>query len=493
MAYEHGVTISEQATSLLPPVEVSAGIPVVIGTAPVNMTDPTNVNKPKLCYSYSEAVEAFGFVPAEPDSTSGLKKYAYSISEAIQAAFALYGVCPIIAINVLDPTKHTKTAETVEVTLDAKTGEATVAETGILPDSVELSSGDTVYVKDEDYMLTFDDNGYLVISSMEDEGEALKCDTSAALTFSAEKLDPSMVTADDIVGGVDTEGNKRGLELISDIFPKFRLVPGTIIAPGFSSNPTVAAVMATKCGAINSVFKAICAVDLPTDEVKQYTDAAGWKNDNNVVDPLQVACWPMLELDGTVYHLSTQFACLAALTDSENDDVPYVSPSNHTLKMTGLVLADGKEVVFGSDIGAYLNGQGIVTALNFINGWVLWGNRTACYPGNTDVKDSFVAVRRMFNWIGNTFVQTFWQRVDAPLNRRQVHTVVDSANIWLNGLSAQQFILGGRVEFLETENTTLDLMDGKATFHVYVTPPSPNREIKFRLEYDTNYLQTLFS
>ena len=35
-------------------------------------------------------------------------------------------------------------------------------------------------------------------------------------------------------------------------------------------------------------------------------------------------------------------------------------------------------------------------------------------------------------------------------------------------------------------------MDGIARFHVYVTPPSPNREIDFTLEYDVNYLSTLF-
>lgn len=87
MAYEHGVRISEQATSLLPTVEVSAGIPVIIGTAAVNMADPENVNKPKLCYSYAEAVEAFGHVPAELDPESGLKKFRFSISELIQRHF----------------------------------------------------------------------------------------------------------------------------------------------------------------------------------------------------------------------------------------------------------------------------------------------------------------------------------------------------------------------------------------------------------------------
>ena len=44
----------------------------------------------------------------------------------------------------------------------------------------------------------------------------------------------------------------------------------------------------------------------------------------------------------------------------------------------------------------------------------------------------------------------------------------------------------------ETENPTHDLMDGISRFHVYVTPPSPNREIEFILEYDPTYIQTLF-
>ena len=231
---------------------------------------------------------------------------------------------------------------------------------------------------------------------------------------------------------------------------------------------------------------------MPTDTVDSYSKVAEWKNNNNVVDEAQVACWPMLALSGTAYHMSTQLMGLIGKVDGDNDSTPYVSPSNKNFQMTSTVLENGKEVWLGPENGAYLNGQGVVTALNFIGGWVCWGNRMACYPGNTDVKNSFIPVRRMFNWVGNTLVQTFWQRVDAPLNRRQVDTIVDSANIWLNGLAARQYILGGRVEFLESENSTTDLMDGIARFHVYVTPPSPNREIDFILEYDASYLSTLF-
>lgn len=492
MAYKHGVYTSEVPTSITPPVEVAAGIPFIVGTAPIGMTDPTNVNRPTLCYSYDEFVAAFGYVPPKEDSESGLKKFEYSLSEFAKSQFSLFGVAPVMVVNVLDPTKHKVTATTKSVTLDAKTGSTTIAETGVIASTVTLTGSSASYVAGTDYVTAFDDDGYLVITSLTDESGAFLCATGSALTFAAEKTDPTLVTVDDIVGGVDVSGKKSGLELIAECFPRFRLVPGVVLAPGFADNATVAAVMAAKCASINQHFKAVCLVDIPTDTVKQYSDAAAWKSTNNVTDPLQIACWPMVALDGVAYHLSTQMAGVIGITDSNHDDVPYKSPSSESLQMTASVLADGTEMWVSPDIGAYLNSQGVLTALNFSNGWKSWGNRTACYPGVTDVKDSFIALRRMFSWIGNSLVQSFWQNIDNPLNRRQIDMIVDSANIWLNGLAARGYILGGRVEFLEAENPTTDLMDGIAHFHVYVTPPSPNREIDFILEYDVSYLSTLF-
>lgn len=491
MAYNHGVKISEVATSILPPVSVSAGIPFIVGTAPINMTDTSNVNKPILCSSYDEAVKAFGFVPAK-ETENGLKKYEYSLSEFIYSQFALFGVGPVIAVNVLDPNTHKVTATTKSVTLDTKTGSAVIAETGIIPSSVAITGSGSTYVLDTDYILTFDANGFLVITSKTNTDGEFLCTTGTSLTLAAEKLDPSKVTTDEIVGGVGTDGNKTGLELVSECFPRFRLVPGILLAPGYSSNPTVAAVLAAKATNINELFSAIALIDVPTDTVKSYSDVAAWKNNNNVTDALQVVCYPGLSLDGVYYNQSTQLAGLMGQVDGDNDDVPYVSPSNKNYQMTAAVLADGTEVWLSPDTATYLNGQGVVTALNFIGGWKCWGNRTAIYPASTDVKDAFIPVRRMFSWVGNTLVQTFWQRVDAPLNRRQIDTIVDSANIWLNGLAARQFILGGRVEFLAEENPTTDLMDGIARFHVYITPPSPNRSIDFILEYNPEYVEALF-
>lgn len=493
MAYKHGVYVSEQATALLPTVEVAAGIPFIVGTAPVGMADESNVNKPVLCYSYAEAVAAFGYVPPALDAASGLEKFEYSISEFLKSQFSLFGVTPVIIVNVLDPKTHKKTATAQSVTLNAISGSAVVQETGIIASTVTLTPSEGgAYERGEDFELTYDADGYLVITSLSDDG-VFRCATGEVITLSAEKTDPTMVDSDDIIGGVDVSGNKSGFELVGDCFPRFRLVPGVLIAPGYSSDPEVAAVMAAKASNINELFKAISIVDAPADTVKQYSGVAAWKNQNNVADPYQICCWPMLSMDGTLYHMSTQLAGLLGQVDSENDDVPYVSPSNKNFQMTATVLEDGTEVWLTPENASYLNGEGVVTALNFIGGWKCWGNRTACYPSVTDPKDAFIPLRRMFNWIGNTLVQTYWQRVDFPLNRRQVDTIVDSVNIWLNGLAARQYILGGRVEFNSEENSTTDLMDGIARFHMYVTPPSPNREIDFVLEYDADYLSALFA
>lgn len=201
----------------------------------------------------------------------------------------------------------------------------------------------------------------------------------------------------------------------------------------------------------------------------------------------------MLQQDSVLYHMSTQLAGLMGQVDENNGGIPYESPSNKTLSTTGMTLADGTEIPLSLPNAEYLNGQGIVTGLNFIGGLRAFGNRTACYPANTDPKDAFIPIRRMFCYITNTVVQTCWQRLDKPLNRRQIQTITNTIQVWLNGLVAREYLIAGRIEFREDENTISDLSDGISKFHVTITPPSPNREIEFILEYDASALSALFS
>jgi phage tail sheath protein FI len=304
--------------------------------------------------------------------------------------------------------------------------------------------------------------------------------------------DVSVVTVDDIIGGVDAGTGKRtGLELVHEVFPRFGLIPGQIIAPCFSTDPAVALVMGAKCAAVSGHFNCTAVAEVP-DTVENYTGVHAYVMDNNLTDKNLIMMFGSPVFDGKTEPGSVHWAGITAQRDGENESIPYWSPSNKRMPANGMFHA-GRELMLDPAQAAYLNGQGIVTGLSWIGGLVGWGNRTAAYPGVTDVKDTFIPIRRMFNWVGNTLVTTAWQMTDGPLTRRLAGTVCDTFNVWLNGLSRRAFLMGGRVEFLAEDNPVTDIMDGISRFHVFFTPPSPAREIDFILEYDPEYVQTLFS
>ncbi|MDR3280941.1 MAG: phage tail sheath family protein [Synergistaceae bacterium] len=492
MAYRHGVYISEKPTSLISPVTSDSAIPVFVGTAPLHLSETglenldKKVNSPILAYLYEEAVSKLGFVR---DS----KRWKdYTLSECVYSQFALYAVAPAIFINVLDPDVHKKSIAGAAYEVSDK--QARLGDDVIL-DSVVVSvtDGGDALVAGTDYSLGWNKDGAAMLNVL--DGGIL--DGAASAWASFDVIDPAAVTPADIIGGYNVATKKyEGLELINSIFNKFRLVIGEVVVPRFSEDPSVAAIMYAKADAVSGVFKAMAHVDIPcgANGVKDYTEVPEWKNDKNYVYEKEIAFWPQVRLGEDQFHLSVQCAGLAGKVDSANSGVPVEAFSNKNLQMDSLVLEDGTEVDLDLFTQAnYLNGEGITTAVNFIGGWRAWGVQTAAYPANSDVKDSMIPVRRMFNWIGNSLILTYFQKVDKPLLKRNIETVIDSANVWLNGLAAREFLIGHpHVEFSSDDNPTTDLMAGIVRFHVYATPPSAMKEIEFILEYDVAQLATLF-
>lgn len=482
MAYKHGIYGREVATSLVPMTQINAGLPVVFGTAPVHLaTDRAKANQPVLCYKYAEAVQALGYSVNWKD---------YTLCEFMYSQFSLFNMAPAVFVNVLDAAIHKETVSGQSYGLSEEKILKLPASEAVLLETLKISpegNPEEYLTENVDYTAAYNSDGELVVTVLKQEVGA-----GSNIILSYDKLNPSAVSYTDIIGGVDVStGAYTGMEVIAQVYPKFGLIPGQILAPGWSHNPAVAAVMVAKATGLNARFKLIAIADISTEDVKKYTDVAAWKKQNNYVDPHLIACWPKISLGGTQFHFSTQLAGVLCATDAANNDIPYKSPSNESIKGDSTVVDDGSEVVLDVETGGYLNGQGIVTAINE-NGWTSWGNRTTDYPGNTDIKDTFISIRRMFCWLNNTLITTFWSKIDDPMNKRLISTIVDSANIWLNGLTAKQYILGGRVEFREDENTTTDLMDGIINFHVYYAPPPPARDIEFVQEYDTNYFKSLF-
>lgn len=466
MAYKHGVYVNEQATEVSTPMVAASGIPYVVGLAPVHAAAvPAKVNTPVLCTSWAEAVEKLGY--SEDWKTFTLCEFMYS-------HFQLFGCQPVIFCNVLDQDSAKKAEAPKEYEV---TDHKAVLPFGLIRETVKVSNGESELTQDEDYAVLYTDSACVV--ELLSSGIAYD---ATALTIEGSAVSPDAVGTADIImglGAVDACMNAVGV------------IPDLICAPGYSHIPTVAAIMATKSDGINGLFrgKALIDIDCGADGVRQYSDLPAAKSAGNLVDENQVLCWPMVRMGDQQYHMSTQLAGLMAQVDSGNGGCPYESPSNKNFKMTGCCLEDGTEVNLTFDQANMVNSYGVVTALNFLTyGWTCWGNYTACYPSNTDVKDQFIPVSRMFDWVANTLVRTFWSKLDKPMNRRLIDTILDTCNIWLGGLVGAGYLLGARAVMLESENPETSLMAGIIHLHIYMTPPSPAQEIDFTLEYDASYV-----
>lgn len=459
----HGVYTTEQATSVSTPVVAESGVAFVIGSAPVqSAANPAAVGVPVICTSWKEAVDKLGY-------SDDWKKY--TLCEFMYSHFKLFCCQPVIFCNVLDISKKEDVAADDMAVADHKVKLPIEA----IASTVVVKSSNTALVAGTDYD-TYVDGEYLVIELLTD---------GAAYAAASVNVAYSKVT-----GTVEAADVATGIEAVELCLTTLGVVPDLLCAPGWSHIPAVAAAMVAKAGSINGLFKAKAVTDLDCSSTgaKTYTEAIALKATNNMTDKDQIVCWPMLRNGDYNFHKSTQTAGLMAQVDTDNGGIPYESPSNKNLKCDGLVLADGTEVNLTLAQANLLNGAGISTALNFVNGWVEWGNYTGCYPANTDVKDYMIPISRMFAWVGNTLVKTFWSKLDKPMTRRLIDTVLDTANIWLNGLVGQGYLLGARVEMNEDENPLTNLMAGIIKLHVYITPPGPAQEIDFVLEFDSSYV-----
>lgn len=474
--YHHGVRVVEEGTDVASPANGTSGLQVVVGTAPVNLAeDPyAVVNVPVLCNNMTEARRRLGYC----DNLE-----SYTLCQSMYASFISYRIAPVVFINVLDPKRHKKENEAKDYSVI--NGQAVVDDlTGILKSSVKIRAGETVLVEDKDYILSFNAKGQLVITLMSDQEES-----AGSVTVESTSIDPGKVTKEDIIGGYDVQtGKESGFEAIRQVYPRTGIVPAFLLAPGWSQDPEVGAVMLEKSRNINGVFKAECLLDLSTEETKLYTDVESAKEEAGHKDEQGIVLWPMAEVAGQRMYYSAVFGAMAAYTDASNDDVPSLYLSNKALNIDRAVLKDGTEIFMDREQANSLNGIGVVTMISE-GGWRSWGNNTSIYPAKTDAKDRWIACRRMFNWLTNSLITIYNDKVDSPANFRLIESICDSENIRLNSYVSAGKLAGGRIEYNEEENTVENVLTGQVIFHIYMAAFTPAEDIVFILKFDPELLR----
>ena len=369
MAVSHGFNLTEATTSVSAPVQVSSGLQIIVGTAPVNqLANPAAaVNTPLYVSTYKEAVAAVGW-------SSDFAKY--TLCEAISANFQVVGTAPIVVINVLDPKNKKHITALDETSVQVNDGVAEIDKVGILLEKLVVKKDTTTLTADVDYIASFNDDGTVSLALI--IGGA--GDGATTLTVSGSILDASKVTADDIVGGVNAAtGAETGLEVVRQVYPKLSKAPGILLAPRFSKNAQVCAALQAKCRKINGLFNAVCFIDLDcsADGVQKYTDVAEQKTKQTATSREAYALWLYVKVGETVYSGSSMAAAATVYNDSQNGDRPVASPSNVTIPISAACLEDGTEVLMDQEQGTFLNDLGIATFIRAGTDFVIWGNETA--------------------------------------------------------------------------------------------------------------------
>lgn len=473
MAYLHGVRVQENPTSVASPVSNESGVPVIFGTAPINMAaDPDNAtNKLFLCNTFAEAKAAVGY-------SEDYDKY--TLCQAMDAFFKAFGVGPIVLCNVLNPATH-KAAYTE--TLAVTNGQAVSKTEGVLLSGLTAKADTTDLILNTDYTVEFNESGYLVLTIIKDG--------VTSVNLAGNKLDPSAVTAEDIIGSYDVStGEEIGTELVRKVYPQFGVVPNLLLAPGWSQIPSVGLALAEKCKDINGMFKCECVVDIDCSSTgaTKYTDVANVKRESGFMSEHMIALWPKVKYAGKSMAYSAIYAAMVAYTDYNNDSVPSLPPSNHAIRVSAAVLADGTEVILDIPQANELNAVGVVTAVN-MNGFKAWGNNTAAYPEITDPKDRWINCRRFFSWWGNSFIMNYLVKVDNPANYRLIESIVDSENVRGNSLVSQGKCAGIKMVYDKADNPIANVLDGKIVFRQYLAPYTPAEDILNVLEFDPSMIE----
>ena len=471
-AYGHiGETVAQSA--------VQAGTtPVYIGTAPVNLVrgfaDAGVINEPIKLSNMIDAQRKLGY--AADWGT-------FTLCEVMNAHFnnTLGNIGPIYVINVLDPSagKHRKATETTQQ-LSFTGGRAEFASSTIILDTLTIAKSDGGdYAEGTDYALDYNfTKGTVIITSLIADSPL-----TGTLTASFYEVDDSAIEDDDIIGGVTAGGEYSGLSSIALLYPEQFAVCTLNAAPGWSQSPAVYNAMLTASQKINGHWDAFVVADLPlvdssAQAVDTITKAIAWKKNNAFTGERSKVYWPQgVDNLGNIYHLSTLAVVELMRADFSHNSVPMETCGNKAIPIIKQYFgANATNRGFSQQDGKELTQNGISTAVAWGGEWVLWGDHTAAYTYGADVdpRAIFDVSMRMLMHITNDFQREWSPRIDEPMTRALKDEIINREQEKLDGYVSMGALLGEpQIVFLESENSTTDIMNGDFRWDIAVTPTPP--------------------
>ncbi|MFO7153940.1 MAG: phage tail sheath protein [Caldicoprobacter oshimai] len=477
--YKHGSFAELQATQDFIPLQGVATLPVYVGTAPVHQLGDFagKVNQPILVQSFADAQQKIGY-------SDDWK--CFTLCEAVYAHFKnnIQPVGPIILINVLDPDTAKTQGKSVDITL--VNGQGYINNGKVILKTCAIEGK----VLGEDFSVEYTPDGARVLI------KDLKGTLPATVTVTFDEVDPGAVTTADIIGGTSpSTGAKSGISVVDLVYSKYNMIPTILAAPGWSHIPEVDAALKAAAQKINGHWYAWVNSDLAADaNANNIEKAKAWKGANGYTGAGEAPCWPRARKGDKVFHLSTLATVTMQWVDYNNDNIPFETPSNKPIDITGLCLEDGAEIIFDQVQANDLNSKGIRTAIYWGGRWVLWGPHTGEYEYGKDMdpRNKFDSSVRMLYYLVNDFQRRYGPEVDKPMDRAKVDTILNDYQEFLDSLIARGALLYGQIYFNETSNPTSDIVEGDFVFDIATTTTPPGKSLTAKIQYTTQGLEALF-
>lgn len=286
-------------------------------------------------------------------------------------------------------------------------------------------------------------------------------------------------TTSAVIGGVDAQGRRTGLEALLDGKPRFNAQPRLLIAPGHSATQAVAAAMDTLAGRL----RAIAIVDGPGGDDESaiaYAREFGSKR-IFLVDP-GVQVWSTTQNAAVGMPGSPWVAGLFAWTDAEYGF--WASPSNK--EFAGLVGTTRPIEYLDGDptCRANLLNNARVTTIIRDDGYRLWGNRTL----SSDPKWSFVTRVRTLDMVMDAILAGHKWAVDRAITKTYVSDVTDGLRAFMRDLRNQGAIINFEVYPDPELNTASQLAEGRVYWNIRFTDVPPAENPSFRVEVTDQWL-----
>ena len=467
---------------------VQSGIfPCYFGTAPVNLVrDHANkgiVNSPVKLTQAAQAKATIGYAA---DWAS------FTLCEVLKMHFEnpKGNVGPIYVVNVLDPDKHKKEEKATQ-SLTFVNGRAEFVSSTIILDTLGIEDK----AEGVDYSLDYDYTAGKVI--MRDlKGEL----GTASVTY--EEVDPAKVQAADIVGGVTAEGERTGIGALAVIGIRDYVHPFYLAAPGWSHLPEVRNALLSAAGNINGKFQALVATDIPVEDedggAGNITAALAWKEEKNYLNEREILCWPKgIDNEGNIYHASTGFLWAQQTVDFTHDSVPFESASNKETPFARQYFgAESKNTGFDELSANDLNAKGVVTFIPRGNKVVFWGLHPSLYAygATSDAKEIFVVNIAMLSHLCNDFLLEFADDIARPMTPQKKDEIINREQNKLNALRSQGALIGKpKIVFLQSDNSTADMLNGDFQFRDIVTVTPPLKSLTATVHYSSEGFSSFFS